>query len=165
MTDWQRNQERLLKESEPIVRSLVEKENEKGNTIAAIGFVYEFGRGQLCFEICANTAKNAEKAMGADRAKWPDDLRWNSGDYDYPGGVQGHFGGFSSDLWAELSDLDRSAEENDELAEAIHVQIAENCCEVLIDMATRGVFKDWKFIDFNVAALLDDVKIVKKRDQ
>src|SRR5437762_13251901 len=111
MTDWQRNRMFLLENSEPVVRALLAENKDRGDVIAAVGYVFEFGRGQLCFDLCANTARNAKESLAGYLAKWPDasadEFRWNSGNYDYPGGVQERFGGWSAAWWDELSRLDR----------------------------------------------------------
>lgn len=167
MTDWQHITEMLLEESEPFVRALLGKTSEEGETLAAIGYTFEFGSGQLCFEMCANTASNAKESLAQYLAESPDastdECRWNSGDYDYPGAVQEEFGDWSPAWWDELSQLDQlSADEGQ--SKIIHARMADICCEVLAELATRGIFEDWSVIDFNVAALLDDVELVKQRD-
>src|SRR5262249_1702918 len=127
----------------------------KGDIIAAVGYVYEFGRGQLDFAVCANTARNAKESLADYLAKWPDasadEFRWNSGNYDYPG----QLAYWSETLWSELRHLDQLAANPDQ-SKTIHDAIANICCEVLAELAKRGVFGDWSVIDFNVAALLDD---------
>ena len=167
MTDWRRYQELLLKDSEPLVRALFAENKKRRDVIAAIGYVFEFGRGHLCFDICANTVRNAKKSVADYLAKYPDespeDFRWNSGDYDYPGAVQDRFGGWS-DTWSdELVKLDRLAE-GKKHSKRVRDRIADICCNVLAALASRGVFGDCSVIDFNVAALLDRVELVKKRD-
>lgn len=162
MTDWERNRDLLLAESEPIVRQLFADSETTGDRIVAIGFVYEFGRGQLYFDMCANTAGNFQ-------AQFPDgvvddEVRWNSGDYDYPGGVSGYYGDWSRTWWDELSRLDQIANDKTQFA-GVHERIAEICCAVLVELARRGVFSDWSTIDFNVAALLDDVRLVEQRNE
>ena len=165
--DWHRNQELLLKDSEPLILALFTENEDRGDVIAAIGYVFEFGRGQLCFELCANTARHSKESQAKYRTEWPsepiDEFRWNSGDYDYPGAVQDRFGGWSTAWWDELSRLDSlSADEGH--SKVIHDGIANICCHVLAELAKRGAFGDWSVIDFNVAALLDDIEQVKKRD-
>jgi hypothetical protein len=162
MKDWERNRALLLAESEPIVRQLLADNETKGDRIVAIGFVYEFGRGQLYFDMCANTAGNF-------RAQFPDGVvddegRWNSGDYDYPGGVSDHYGDWSRTWWEELSRLDHIAKDKEQFT-GLHERVAEICCAVLVELAKRGVFSDWSTIDFNVAALLDDVQLVIQRNE
>jgi hypothetical protein len=168
VTDWGHNREVLLKESEPFVRALLAKTKGEGDTLAAIGYTFEFGSGQLCFEMCANTARNAKESLARHLAAWPDEspdeFRWNSGDYDYPGAVQDHFGGWSKGWWAELSRLDRLAEQGKQ-SKVVHQKVADTCCEVLAELARHGVLGDWSALDFNVAALLEDVAEIKKRDQ
>ncbi len=168
MTYWRRNRELLLETSEPLIRTLFAENKARGDVLSAIGYVYEFGRGQLCFNLCANTARNAKESLAGFLARWPnateDEFRWNSGDYDYPGAAQGCCGSWSRAWMDELRRLDRLAE-NKAQAETIHDHVAEICCEVLAELATRAVFGDWSVIDFNVAALLDDVDEVKKRDR
>jgi hypothetical protein len=167
VTDWQHNKELLLKESEPMARRLLTKMKAGGDTLAAIGYVFEFGRGQLCFEMCANTARNAKESLDKHLAARPDasadEFRWNSGGFDYPAAVQVHFGDWSRELWDELSRLDRLAVQARH-SKTVHKKVADTCCEVLAELARRGVLGDWSAIDFNVAALLDDVAEVKKRD-
>jgi hypothetical protein len=167
VTDWRRNKELLLENSEPFVRALFAENKDQGEVIAAIGYVFEFGRGQLCFELCANTARNAKKSLVEHLAQWPnasaDSFRWNSGDYDYPGAIQDRFGGWSEVWWNELSRLDRLAYQ--EHSTLVHEGVADICCEVIAELAKRGVIGDWSIIDFNVSALLDEVEQVKKRDQ
>jgi hypothetical protein len=168
VTDWQRNRQVLFQETEPFVRGLLAKTAGEGGTLAAIGYTFEFGTGQLCFDMCANTARNAKESLARHLAAWPDasadEFRWNSGDYDYPGAVQDHFGGWSQAWWAELSRLDRLAAQGKQ-SKVVHQNVADVCCEVLADLARRGVLGDWSAIDFNVAALLEDVAEVKKRDR
>ncbi len=168
MIDWRRNKEVLLENSERIVRALFADYKDKGDDIAAIGYAFEFGRGQLCFELCANTARNAKDSLAEYLAKWPnastDQFRWNSGDYDHAGGVQDHFGGWSDAWWEELSRLDRLAGDKEQ-SKIVHEGIANICCEVLATLASRGVFGDWSIIDFNVSALLDEVEQVEQRDK
>jgi len=86
VTDWRRKKESLLGSSEPILRALIAENRDRGDVVAAVGYVFEFGRGQLCFELCANTARNAQASLAEHQAKWPDasadEVRWNSGDYD-----------------------------------------------------------------------------------
>jgi hypothetical protein len=168
VTDWQRNKNVLLKVSKPSVRALLAKTTGEGDTLAAISYTFEFGSGQLCFEMCANTARNAKESLARHLAAWPDaspdEVRWNSGDYDYPGAVQDHFGGWSQGWWAELSRLDHLAAQGKQ-SKVVHQKMADTCCEVLAALARRAGLGDWSAIDFNVAALLEDVTEVKKRDR
>jgi hypothetical protein len=53
VTDWRRNKESLLGNSEPILRALSAENRDRGDVVAAVGYVFEFGRGPLCFERCA----------------------------------------------------------------------------------------------------------------
>jgi len=156
MTDWRRNEELLCEESERLIRALFAEHEKRREPLAAIGYVYEFGRGQLCFELCANTARKAQKLS-------PDD-RWNSGDYDYPAAADQHGGGWSKSWWDELEQLDRLAQDAEE-SKRIHDATARIGCNVLIQLAGRGVLGEWKLLDFNVAALLDDVAEVEERDR
>ena len=78
MIDWDQIQDLLLKDSERLIRALFAEHTKQKDPLAAIGFVYEFGRGQLCFDLCVNTLANAKTMRAEDR--------WNSGDYDGPGG-------------------------------------------------------------------------------
>lgn len=169
MIDWPHNRELLLAESERLVQALFAENRERGDCLVAIGYVFEFGRGQLEFDMCANTAQSAEEALAEllaeDPDESPDEVRWNSGDFDYPGGVSDHYGGFSAEWRTELKRLDQLAEDDEEQSAAVHEGIANICCEVLAELATRGVIAEWSSIDFNVAALLDEIDQVKARDQ
>ena len=86
MTDWRGNKELLLGNSEPILRVRFAENRDRGDVVAAVGYVFELGRGQLCFELCANTARNSQASLAEYQAKWPDasadEVRWNSVDYD-----------------------------------------------------------------------------------
>jgi hypothetical protein len=168
MIDWPRNEELLFEDSERLIRALVAEHEKRREPLAAIGYVFEFGRGQLCFDLCANTARNAQTSLVEYLAQYPDasaeELRWNSGDYDYPGAADQYGGGWSKPWWDELERLDRLAE-NDEESKEVHEGIGRICCNVLAELAKRGVFGNWKLLDFNVAALLDDVAEVKERDR
>jgi hypothetical protein len=164
MIDWQRLQEMLLAESEPMIRSLLAENAQRGDVIAAIGYVYEFGRGQLYFDMCANTARTAKDALAKFIKAWPqesaEEFRWNSGNYDYPRAV----GRFGDEFWQELSPLDELAK-HESRSQEIHDRTADMCCAVLAELARRGVLGDWSQIDFNVAALLDYEDVVKARDE
>lgn len=165
MVDWQRIGELLLDYSESPLRKFFSENKEKGEEIAAIGYVYEFGRGELYFDVCANSAEHAKKSFADHVAEYPesgDEFRWNSGDYDYSGGAVDSE--LSEELQTELDCLDRLAEDSSQ-SETVHDGFAEICCEVLAELAKRDVFGDWSVIDFNVAALLDDEQLVMKRDQ
>lgn len=167
MIDWRRNQELLLQESEPFVRALVAKTRGDGDGLAAMGYCFEFGRGQWFFELCATTARHAKaslaRRLAASSDASPDEFRWNSGNFDYPGTIQDHFGGWSQTWCAVLSRLDHLAEQEQQ-SPLVHHKVAGICCQVLADLARRGILGDWTTIDFNVAALLDDIAEVKKRD-
>jgi hypothetical protein len=119
-------------------------------------------------ELCANTARNAKESLAEYLAKWSDasadEFRWNSGDYDYPSGVQDRFGGWSNRWWDELARLDALAQD-EKHTKNVHDGVADICCNVLAELAKRGVFGDWSIIDFNVSALLDVVAQVKRRDK
>lgn len=156
MTDWQQLKQLILDESGPCVRALSADLDSKGDSLSAVGYVYEFGRGQLCFEMCANTSRNAKETAEEDR--------WNSGDYDYPGGVQEIHGNWSDALWLELSVLDRLAQDQEQ-SPVVHDTVAKICCEVLAELTRSGVIGDWQQIDFNVAALLDELNEVEQRDR
>jgi|SRR5579872_4458394 len=164
MTDWKRNKSLLVECSEPMVRALFDENKAKGDVIAAIGYVFEFGRGQLCFAMCANTARSAKKSAAQSLEKYPkepvDEVRWNSGDYDYPGGLDQ----FSTEWWNELRRLDRLVAADEAQSKSVHDGITEICCEALADLAILGALGDWSVIDFNVAALFDDVRLVQHRD-
>jgi hypothetical protein len=168
VTDWRRNQELLLKDSERLIRALLAEHKKKRDPLAAIGYVFEFGSGQLCFELCANTLRHAKESLTEYLAKWPDasadEFRWNSGDYDYPGAADQFGGGWSEPWWGELEWLDRLAEDPKH-SKRVHDGVAKICCNVLAELARRGVLGDWSVLDFNVAALLDDVAQVKRRDR
>jgi hypothetical protein len=168
VTDWQCNQELLFKDSERLIRALFAEHVKRGEPLAAIGYVFEFGRGQPCFELCANTVRHAQRCLTEYLAKYPDGLadevRWNSGDYDYPGAADQHGGGWSESWWEEVKRLDRLAEQ-DEVSKLVHEGVARICCNILAELAGRGAFGDWRKLDFNVAALLDSVVEVKERDK
>lgn len=168
MTDWRRLKKLVHDDSQRILRAFFTRSRDEQDPIAAIGYVYEFGRGQLCFELCANSAKASRKMVEEFLKKYPGDsaeeVRWSSGDFDHPGGVQERFGGWSADLWDMVSDLDAIVEDDDDEADQIHDRVARICSEVLAELAREGVFGDWTQIDFNVAALLDPVETVKQRD-
>lgn len=163
IADWRLNRELLIKDSEPCIRALLAENREKGEVIVAIGYVFEFGRGQLFFDISANTASNAKTSLAEHLAKWPntsaDEFRWNSGDFDYPAAI----GRWSAAWWDELCRLDRLAADK-KYSKIIHDGIADICCEVLAEFAKRGMFGDWSTINFNVATLLDEVDVVMRRD-
>lgn len=167
MTDWRRNQELLFKDSERLIRALLAEHEKRREPLAAIGYVFEFGRGQLCFDLCANTVRNAQTSLAEYLTKWPDasadEFRWNSGDYDYPGAADKYGGGWSKPWWDELVRLDQLVADNEE-SKSVHEGVARICCNVLAGLARRGVLGDWGVLDFNVAALLDDFDVVKQRD-
>jgi len=160
--DWQRNKELLLEYSESPFRDFF----SENTAIAAIGYVYEFGRGTMYFDTCANSVEHARRSLAEYIAEHPeqssDHFRWNSGDYDWSGGA---IDVELSEEWeSELSNLDQVAEDATQ-SEIVHSRFADICCEVLAELAKRGIFGDWSVIDFNVAALLDSEQLVKKRDQ
>ena len=158
--DWARNRELLLKVCEPIVRGFVASRQASGEVVLAIGYAFEFGTKQLCFDMCANTAREADAAQQRTNAR---NKRWNSGDYNFPGGVQEEFGDWGDEWWDELRALDRLAEKSDMKA-AVKDGITEICCQVLAELASGGVLGDWTTVDFNVAALLDKVEVIEQRD-
>jgi hypothetical protein len=166
--DWHFIQELLLKDSERLIRALLAEHEERKDPLAAIGYVFEFGRGQLCFELCANTRRNAQESLAEHMAKWPDksadEFRWNSGDYDYPGAADQHGGGWSELWWTEVNRLDRLAEDREQ-SEGIQEAFASICSNVLAELARRGVLGDWTALDFNVSGLLDKEEQVKRRDE
>ncbi len=166
MTDWQRNQDLLCKDSERLICALLAEHEKRREPLAAIGYVYELGRGQLCFELCANTARNAQTSLAEYQAKYPnasaDEFRWNSGNYDYSGAAD-QYGGWSEAWWEELQRLDRV--EDDEELTRIHEDIGRICCNVLAELAGSGLLGDWRLLAFNVGALLDDVAEVMERDR
>jgi hypothetical protein len=167
VTDWQRNQELLCKDSERLIRALLAEHEKTRQPLAALGYVFEFGRGQLCFDLCANTASHAQTSLAEYLAKYPDasadELHWNSGDYDCPGAADQYGGGWSEPWWEEVKRLDHLAEDDEE-SKRVHEGVARICCNVLAELAGRGVLGDWALLDFNVAALLDNVAQVKARD-
>lgn len=162
LIDWQRNKELLLEHSESPFHDFF----AENKAIVAIGYVYEFGRGTMYFDTCANSAENARTSLAEYIAEYPeesgDDFRWNSGDYAWSGGAINVE--WSEEWESALSNLDQLAEDATQ-SEIIHSGFADICCEVLAELAKRDVFGDWSVIDFNVAALLDDVQLVMKRDQ
>jgi hypothetical protein len=168
VTNWPHNQELLFNDSERLIRALFAHHEKTQTPLAAIGYVFEFGRGQLCFDLCANTARHARESLIGFLEKYPgasaDEFRWNSGDYDYPGAADQYGGGWSEQWWDELRQLDRLAGNGEEL-ERVHDGVAQICCNVLADLARRGVLGDWRLLDFNVAALLDDTPRVQERDR
>jgi hypothetical protein len=168
MTDWRRNEKLLHKDSKRLIRALVAEHEKRREPLAAIGYVFEFGRGQLYFDLCANTAHHAQTSLVEYLAEYPDasadEFRWNSGGYDYPGAAGQHGGDWSEQWWEELERLDLLAA-CDKKSERVHAMVARICCKVLVDLARRGVIGDWKQLDFNVATLLDDVAQIKERDR
>jgi hypothetical protein len=115
VTDWHRTQELLRQDSERLIRALLAECEKRQQPLAAIGYVFEFGRCQLCFDLCANTASHAQTSLAKYLAKYrdasADEFRWNSGDYDYPGAADQYGGGWSKAWWDEVKRLDRLAEE------------------------------------------------------
>lgn len=167
--DWNRNCDLLLKTTEPIVRGFLAARHARGEVVVAIGYAYEFGSKQLCFDMCADTAVQSDAAPRSVSLRSSEamasDRRWNSGDYSFPGGVQESFGDWNDEWWNELRKLDRLAESQKGMQATVHAGVAEICCQVLAHLALRGVFGDWTAMNFSVAALLDDVKIIKQRDE
>lgn len=165
MTDWIHNQKILIEESEPIIRGLLAENQDRGDKLAAIGYVFEFGRGQLEFDLCANTSGNLKEMLEDLEPDEPeDDVRWNSGDFDYPSGVSDSFGGFSKAWRDELARIDQLAETESNRT-AIYDGIVEICCQVLADFCRRDVIEGWQQIDLNVADLLDEIEDIKNRDK
>ena len=168
MIDWKKNEELLFQDSERLIRALFAHHEQTQKPLAAIGYAYEFASGQPCFELCANTVQNAQHTLAEAQSKYPDasvdEFRWNSGDYDYPGAADQHGGGWSKAWWSEverLSQWECTPEEGRKLYEGT----ARICCHVLAELARRGVLGDWRKLDFNVAALLDEIPEVMQRDQ
>ncbi|MCA9246572.1 MAG: hypothetical protein KDA42_05635, partial [Planctomycetales bacterium] len=84
-------------------------------------------------------------------------------DFDYPGNVSERFGGFSDRWWDELQRLDELAKD-ERHNEAIHDDMAQICCNVLVKCVIEGVIADWRSLDLNVATLLDSIETIQARD-
>lgn len=168
MNDWSHNLNILIQDSEPLIRSLLVENCSRGDEIVSIGYVFEFGRGQLEFDLCANTSRNqtaALESLGMNFTEGTKDyVRWNSGDFDFPAGVSDLFGGFSEEWYDELIRINQLAETESNRT-AVYDGIVEICCQALADFARREVIEDWRQLDFNVSDLLDDVEVVKNRDK
>lgn len=171
MMSWQERSVLLTQESGRILSALMGKLRDDGDELAVIGFVYEFGRGALTFDWCANTVRNG-RALSGSTGPLPDELRWNSGDFDFPSGICCYGEGWSDALWGDLLELDRLAFQEVDLpaeerleSNRIHEGVADLCCNVLATLAKRGVFGEWRQVDFSVGALLDSIEVVRRRDQ
>ena len=150
------------------MRALLAENRQRGDELVAVGYVFEFGRGQLEFNLCANTSVNLKRVLGALPANSPaeslDNARWNSGNFDYPAAISDRFGGFSDEWWDVLTTLDQLAEaENNR--QMVYDGTVEICCESLADLARRSVIENWQQLDLNVADLLDEIDCVMNRDK
>ena len=168
MFDWQRNKQLLFMNSSRLIDSLYNECEQEGDSLAAIGFVFEFGRGQLEFDLCANTSRNAKATLEEFRKQYPnestDEFRWNSGDFDYPSAISDRFGGFCDEWLLELRKLNQLAERQQN-RKKIYEGIVEISCHVIRDLVVNGIIRDGLDLDFNVADLLDDIDVIVERDK
>lgn len=164
MIDWARNRKLLIENSERIIRGLMTDHRESGDEIVAVGYVFELT--QPLFGICANSSSSLKASLeecdGDNEAA--EEVRWNSGDFDYSGNVDDHYDGFSEELRGELRNLGRLAR-IDSNKSMIYDGVVRMCCEALADLVKRKVIDDPSKIDFNVSDLDDDLETVKARDE
>jgi hypothetical protein len=90
MIDWQRNKAILITGSETAIRAFLSRNSTA--ELCAVGYVLELGQPPpLAFYLCANTRRYFDRTMAKYRERWPDtpadNIRWNSGDYEFPAGL------------------------------------------------------------------------------
>ena len=164
MIDWKCFKQLLAVETKREIEALFAENRKRGDTLVAVGFVFEFGRGQLEFDLCANTKRNAEQSVANYLSKYPNgsamEIRWNSGDFDYPVANSE----FSDALWDQLKNLDNLAK-HERNRQVVYDNVVATCCHVMAECAQNGAIPDWNNIDLNVAELLDDMATIVERDK
>jgi hypothetical protein len=135
-------------------------------TVVAVGFVFELWNNSPSFDPCAETRENRDVVIDQYRKDWPrlaiDDIVWNSGEYAYPAGLGG------ADLgpeWDAISTRLHALASQDAESTEVYEGLIRISCDTLESLARRGIFGDWRTLEFNVSEVGDDVSLAKERSR
>lgn len=166
MIDWQRYSQLLTDGSDAALRRFFAE--RPGVDIAAIGYTFELWNSSPAFNLCANTRTYFHEVKERYRKEWPstpeDQIRWSSGDFQFCSGLLNTADELGSEWKAEYSRLHDLANQDPDSRE-VYDGLVRISCNALAKLAKRGLFGNWKEIDFNVAEYGDDVEVVKQRDR
>jgi hypothetical protein len=152
--DWDHHQRVLVDASKAVLLRFFEKHPKE--SVIAIGYVFELWNASPQFDLCANVGSRHD-----DR----EEVRWNSGDYQFPAGL---LGGTINELgaeWVQISDRLHLAAE-DEIGEGeVYRGLIDISCRALVELARTGLFGDPTRLDFNVSEVGDSTEMVRIRNR
>jgi hypothetical protein len=172
MFDWEAAKSILLSSSAEAIRSFAA--DLPAGEICAIGYIFELGNAHEQFDLCANTRSfyiqhAAEYRSAKYRGEFPnlseEEIRWNSGDYEFPAGLPGDSYRTAWFPWSRVSEQLHQIAECDLNSDAVHNGLIRIGCESIAEIAQRGLLGDWSTIDFNVASVDCSIQSIMNRDR
>ena len=145
---------RLLVESTRVVLSRFFQTHSPRDLIA-IGYVFELWNASPQFDLCAHTGSHHDERL---------EIRWNSGDYNFPAGLLGTIDELGPEWGGIVERLHQEAEDQDQSGE-VYRALTEVACGALIEVAREGILGDTTKLDFNVSEVNDPLELVMERDR
>jgi hypothetical protein len=151
--DWDHYHRVLVDSSRAVLLRFHEKAPKE--SVIAVGYVFELWNASPQFDLCADVGTQDDQR---------EEVRWNSGDYEFPAGLLGVADELGSE-WTEISArLHQSAEDQTGDGE-IYRGLIDISCRALVDLARSGVLGDPTRLDFNVSEVGDDLAVVIVRNR
>jgi hypothetical protein len=150
---WDHHQRVLVAASKAVLRRFFEKHPKE--SVIAIGYVFELWNASPQFDLCANVGSRHD-----DR----EEIRWNSGNYQFPAGLLGTIDELGAE-WVQISYRLHQAAEDQEGHGEVYRGLIDISCRALIDLARSGLFGDPARLDFNVSEVGDSTDVVSTRSR
>jgi hypothetical protein len=166
MIDWDRYTRLLTDGTNGAVQRFFAQ--HPGIELSAIGFTFELWNHSPAFNLCANTHTYFRAVKERYRTEWPntdcEQLRWNSGDYEFCAGLLTDPNELGAEWESEYIRLHELANENLHSRDIYEGLVRISCC-ALAKLVNCGMIGKWNVIDFNVAEYGDDIDLIKDRDR
>jgi len=150
---WPQHQQVLLDSSRRVLKTFLSQHPDE--KLLAIGFVFELWNNTKQFDLCAHTG---------DEPSEDPEVRWNSGDYDYPAGLMGLRDELGPEWTAINTRLHQLAAKEDETGE-IYQGLITISCQTMALLKQEGLFGDATELDFNIAEVGDSIEKVQERNR
>jgi len=151
--DWDHHQCVLVDASKAVLLRFYEKHPKE--SVIAIGYVFELWNASPQFDLCANVGSRHDER---------EDVRWNSGDYQFPAGLLGAVDELGAE-WVQISErLHQAAKDQDGDGE-VYRGLTDISCRALVDLARSRLFVDPTRLDFNVSEVGDFTDVVITRNR
>lgn len=151
--DWQHHQRVLVSASEAVLLRFYEK--HAAESLTAVGYVFELWNLSPQFDLCANIGPRQDER---------DEVRWNSGDYEFPAGLLNTVDELGPE-WTQINERLHKAAEGQDRDGDVYRGLIEISCGALVDLSKSGLICNPSRLDFNVSEVDDSLDVVVARNR